>query len=122
MKYAIDWRKSIRMQYKIRITDLAEKDLEDIGDYIAYELLNGDAAINTIKEIRKKINDLKYFPERNELDEDSFLAELGVRMDYYRNYKIYYVIDNREQIVYIVRILHMLVDSRTWLYRTFKTE
>lgn len=110
------------MQYKIRITDLAEKDLEDIGDYIAYELLNGDAAINKIKGIRKKINDLKYFPERNELDEDSYLAELGVRMDYYRNYKIYYVIDKRERIVYIVRILHMLVDSRTWLYRTFKTE
>lgn len=57
MKYAIDWRKSIRMQYKIRITDLAEKDLEDIGDYIAYELLNGNAAINTIKGIRKKINE-----------------------------------------------------------------
>lgn len=122
MKYAIDWRKSIRMQYKIRITELAEKDLEDIGDYIVYELLNYDASINTVKGIRKKINDLKYFPERNELDEDSFLAELGVRMDYYRNYKIFYVIDKNEQIVYIVRILHMLVDSRTWLYRAFKTE
>ena len=33
-----------------------------------------------------------------------------------------YVIDKMEQIVYIVRILHMLVDSRTWLYSTFKTE
>lgn len=110
------------MHYKIRITELAEKDLEDIGDYIAYELLNYDASINTVKGIRKKINDLKYFPACNELDEDSFLAELGVRMDYYRNYKIYYVIDENEQIVYIVRILHMLVDSRTWLYRTFKSE
>lgn len=122
MKCAIDWRRSIRMQYKIRITDLAEKDLENIGDYIAYELLNLDASINTIKGIRKKINELKHFPERNELDEDVFLAELGVRMDYYRNYKIYYVIDKGEQIVYIVRILHMLVDSRTWLYRAFKTD
>lgn len=35
----------------------------------------------------------------------------------YRNYKIYYVIE--EDTIYIVRILHMLVDSRAWLYRTF---
>lgn len=33
------------------------------------------------------------------------------------NYKIYYVIDS--DTIYIVRILHMLVDSKAWLYRTF---
>ena len=46
-----------------------------------------------------------------------FLAEIGVRKDYYRNYKIYYVV--REDIVYVIRILHMLVDSKAWMYRTF---
>ncbi len=35
----------------------------------------------------------------------------------YRNYKIYYVIE--EDTIYIIRILHMLVDSKAWLYRTF---
>ncbi|MDE6024564.1 MAG: hypothetical protein K2G45_03835 [Lachnospiraceae bacterium] len=45
------------------------------------------------------------------------IAELGVRKDYYRNYKIYYVIEG--DIIYIVRILHMLVESKAWLYRTF---
>ena len=57
------------------------------------------------------------FPERNELDEDEFLSKIGVRIDYYRNYKIYYIILN--DTIYIVRILHMLVNSRAWLYRTF---
>lgn len=75
-------------QYRIEITDLAEEDLENAGDYIAFEL-----------------------------DEDEILAELGVRKDYYKNYKIYYLIS--EDTIYIVRILHMLVDSRAWLYRTF---
>ena len=74
-------------QYQIEITELAEQDLEN------------------------------NFPERNELDEDELLAKLGVRKDYYRNYKIYYVID--ADTIYIVRILHMLVDSKAWLYRTF---
>lgn len=104
-------------QYQIKITELAERDLENAGDYIAYELKNPSAAVNTVNGIRKQINSLVDFPERNELDEDEMLAELGVRKDYYRNYKIYYIIS--EDTVYIVRILHMLVDSRTWLYRTF---
>ena len=50
-------------------------------------------------------------------DYDPVLAGLGVRMDYYKNYKIYYVVEDK--LVIIVRILHMLVDSRAWLYRTF---
>lgn len=104
------------MQYRIEITDLAEEDLENAGDYIAYELKNFTAAVNTVNGIRKQINSLANFPERNELDEDEVLAELGVRKDYYRNYKIYYIID--KDTIYIVRILHMLVDSRAWLYRT----
>ena len=117
-KYVTDWRKNTEMvQYNVQITRLAEQDLEDAGDYIAYKLKNPSAAENTVKGIRQQINFLRQFPERNELDEDELLAELGVRKDYYKNYKIYYVIEGNT--VYIVRILHMLVDSRAWLYQTF---
>lgn len=110
-------RNIVMKQYRIEITDLAEKDLENAGDHIAYELKNPIAAENTVKGIRKQINSLVNFPERNELDEDELLAEIGVRRDYYRNYKIYYII--LDDTIYIVRILHMLVDSRAWLYHTF---
>ncbi|MDE7422409.1 MAG: type II toxin-antitoxin system RelE/ParE family toxin [Lachnospiraceae bacterium] len=68
--------------------------------------------------MRAKINSLVNFPERNELDEDELLAGLGVQKDYYRNYKIYYVIE--EDIIYIVRILHML-DDRCDSYLREKT-
>lgn len=104
-------------QYQIKMTDLAETDLENAGDYIAYALKNPSGAENTIRGIRKQINSLLDFPERNQLDEDDLLAKLGVRKDYYRDYKIYYVIEG--EIIYIVRILHMLVDSKAWLYHTF---
>ena len=104
-------------QYRIEITELAEKDLENVADYIAFELKNSIASKNVVNGIRKQINSLASFPERNELDEDEFLAEIGVRRDYYRNYKIYYII--LDDTIYIVRILHMLVDSHAWLYRTF---
>lgn len=123
MLYVTGWRSVTRVkQYRIEITELAEKDLEDAGDYIAFELLNPKAALDTVQGIRAQINKLEYFPERNELDEDTILAAFGVRMDYYRNYKIFYVVDNETHIVYVIRILHMLVDSRTWLYRTFRVK
>lgn len=35
---------------------MAEEDLENAGDYIAYELKNPSAAENTVGEIRAKIN------------------------------------------------------------------
>lgn len=103
-------------QYRIEITELAQKDLEGIGDYIVYDLDNPTVAINTVRGIRTQINSLSIFPERNALDDDELLAEFGIRKDYYRNYKIYYVID--VDTVYIVRILHTLIDSRSWLYQT----
>ncbi len=121
MPYVIGWRNVIRVKlYRIEITELAERDLEDAGDYIAFELVNPKAALDTVRGIRAQINKLEYFPERNELDEDPVLATFGVRMDYYRNYKIYYVADNENSVVYVIRILHMLVDSRMWLYKTFR--
>lgn len=119
MQYAKDWSISTGMKkYKIEMTALAEMDLENAGDYIAYYLKNSDAAKRTVQGIRKQVNSLINFPERNELDEDDLLAEIGVRRDYYKNYKIYYIIV--EDTIYIVRILHMLVDSRAWLYNTFR--
>lgn len=75
MLYVTDWRKNTEMgQYQIRITKLAEEDLENAGDYIAYELKNLSAAKNTVSGIRERINSLMDFPERNELDEDAFFS------------------------------------------------
>ena len=50
-------------QYKIKINELAEQDLENAGDYIAFVLLNPSAAENTVKGIREQVNKLRYFPD-----------------------------------------------------------
>ena len=41
-------------------------------------------------------------------------------LTYYKKYKIYYVVDSKTMTVYIVRILHMLEDSRAQLYKIFE--
>lgn len=109
-------------QYAIKMSDLAAEDLEHAGDYIAFMLSNPVAAENVIKGIREQVNKLQSFPESHELEDDPVLAELGIHKTYYKDYKIFFVIDHSTSTVYIVRILHMLVDSREWLYRTFGIE
>ena len=119
MRCAIDWKKNIRMQrYAIKMSDLAEADLESAGDYIAFVLLNPLAAENTVKGIRREVNKLQVFPESHELVDDAVLAEMGIRKMYFKEYIIFYWIDYIKGVVYVIRILHMLIDSRTWLYKT----
>ncbi len=105
--------------YRIEITDLAEQDLENAGDYIANVLLSPMAARNTVRGIREQVNKLQRFPENHELDQDLELAKIGVRKTYYKEYKIFFVIDEENSVVYVSRILHMRVDSRAKLYSTF---
>ena len=107
-------------EYQIKITRLAEKDLENLGDYIAEQLLNPEAAKKMIQGIRKQVDKLRVFPERYELDRDPVLKAKGIRMTYYRKYKIFYVVDVQDSIVYIVRILHTLANSRAQLYQMFE--
>lgn len=40
-------------KYHLRITEHAEQDLEEIGDYIAFELKNS-AAIRLVRDLRKR--------------------------------------------------------------------
>ena len=105
-------------QYTIRMSKLSEQDLESAGDYIAYKLLNPTTAVNTMQGIRKTINTLQLFPECHELDEDVELAGLSVRKIYYKRYKIFYIIDQYNKIINIIRILHKLGKSKTWIYQT----
>ena len=106
--------------YRIEMTELAEEDLENIGDYIAFELKAPLAALDTVNGIREKADSLQQYPERHQLDEDEELAKLGIRRIFYRNYKIYYIV--QQDTVKVVRILHMLIDSRSRLYKDFALE
>ena len=120
MKSVPDWRTSIKMrQYTIKISDLAEHDLENAGNQIAFEQLDPAAAEDTIKGIRERGNELQYFPESCVLEDDPVLAELGIHKTYFKEYELFYQIDHGTNTVYIVRILHLSMDSRAWLFRTF---
>lgn len=106
--------------YQIVLSDYARKELDAIRDHILWQLENPIAAINTVKGIRKTIDTLKLFPLRHEVTSDEKLSKLGVRYTYWKNYKVSYIVDEQEIIVYIIHITHMSVDTQKKLYDTLK--
>ena len=106
-------------KYRIAVTKLARGDIENVNDYIAYTLKSPKTAQKTVNGLRRAIAALREMPQKHELHADEELREIGIRQLYYKNYKIIYFVDEKAQTVYIARVLHMLVDSRTKLYETF---
>ena len=71
-------------EYKVITLPLAEADITDQTDYIAFELKSPETAVNMARGFRKAISSLSFFPQSHELDEDEELAAYDVRKTYYK--------------------------------------
>ena len=65
--------------YKVITLPMAEDDIQDQTDYIAFDLKSPETAINMARGFRKTINNLSIFPQSHEFDEDEELEKLGIR-------------------------------------------
>lgn len=99
----------------VNFTEPAEFDLIRIDNYISQELMNPDASKNTIDGIVDTAEGLCMFPKEHQLVSDSVLARLGFRMTWYENYNIFYIYDELEDIVHIIRVLYNKQDWKTIL-------
>lgn len=59
--------------YKVITLPMAEDDIQDQTDYIAFDLKSPETAINMARGFRKTINNLSIFPQSHEFDEDEEL-------------------------------------------------
>lgn len=92
------------MQNKIQYSSLALQDLDEIWDYITYELKNSSAADKTVNGIMDCVDDLSCFPESGaKLLFDHYL-DSGYRFVIYKNYMAFYHI--QVDCVYIDRIMY----------------
>lgn len=101
--------------YKVQILPKAEEDICANTDYIAFVKKAPETALQLARGFYKTIAKLEYMPKVFEIDEDKELAAKGIRKCYYKNYKIYFYIDETAKEVYVLRVLHMLVDAKSKL-------
>jgi len=101
--------------YNVITLPLAEDDIQSNTDYIAFEKQAPETALQLAVGFRNKIAQLEFMPEKHEFDEDEELAALGIHKCYYKNYKIYFYINTQNNTVYVLRVLHMLVNAKPLL-------
>ncbi len=99
------------MNYTIHVTQEAEDDLREIVNYISFVLENPPAARSTALAIRDEMASLAEMPHRGSLANNTILSALGIRFIMFKNYYIFYRINETTDDVDILRIQYA---KRDW--------
>lgn len=96
-------------------TAQARQDLRDIYEYIALELLAPETATGQTQRIIKMIRSLGEMPMRHQLYGEEPWHSRGIRFLPIDNYLIFYLPEEPENIVNIIRIMYGGRDVRRQL-------
>jgi toxin ParE1/3/4 len=99
-------------RYIIEITETAGNDLREIRRYIAEELLELVMAVKIVDMIGEAVISLEDMPLRNALVNDDRLSDQGIRKLIIKNYVIFYIAEEKNSKVTVIRILS---SRRDWM-------
>ena len=94
------------MSYRLHITSTAEHDISQAVDYIKFALKNPDASDHLLDAVTEEINSLADLPQRLPLVDDLVLASWGIRFITINNHLAFYMINEKKQMVIILRFLY----------------
>ena len=97
--------------YSLNITDVAEEDILSAVRYIANVLKAPAAANNLLDEIEKHEKILENTPNIYSFASDEYLAEKGLKLIMIKNYILFYIVNENEKAVTVIRFLH---SRRDW--------
>ena len=99
------------MNYSLNITDLAEEDILATVKYISGALKNPIAANNLLDEIEEYEKILEDTPNIFPFVNDEYLSEKGLKYIRIKNFLMFYIIDEDNRIVNVIRFLYA---RRNW--------
>lgn len=94
------------MIFDVSYSAEARQDLRDIYEYIAYELLASETAVGQTERIMKAIRSLEQMPMRHRLYEEEPWHSQGMRVLTVDNYLVFYLPDETNAIINIIRIMY----------------
>ncbi|HBQ28424.1 translation repressor RelE [Peptococcaceae bacterium SCADC1_2_3] len=92
--------------YQLKFTPIANDDLDGIYRYISEHLVAPKAANDLMDNIETSIMQLKGFPYSGSPVADDILSSRGYRKLIVKNYIVFYLIDETEKQVVIMRVLY----------------
>ena len=97
--------------YYVNITDIAEEDIRATVNYISRELKAPVAANRLLDEIEKHEENLSISPNMYPNVPDEYLVSLGLKFAIIKNYLMFYLIDEKNNVVNVIRFLY---NRRDW--------
>ncbi len=92
--------------YKVVIEASAEKDLDDVFQYICEDLYAPDAANRLFLKFKESIFSLSTLPFRHRLVKEEPFRMMGIRSIPIENYNVFYSVEEKERTVKVLRILY----------------
>ncbi|MCL2163558.1 MAG: type II toxin-antitoxin system RelE/ParE family toxin [Oscillospiraceae bacterium] len=94
------------MIYEVEITGQAQLDMKDVYKYISDTLLEPVIAEKQYTRIEKAIYSLDNMPERFRRFEKEPWRSCNLRIMPVDNYLVFYIVDNKNRIVTVTRIMY----------------
>ena len=97
-------------EYEIIITPDAEADLNELDDYITFELKAPETAVRYIEDIKSQITMLSKSPRRFKLMENEPWKSRGVRRMNAKNFAVFFYVYEEYSEVYVVNVIYQKRD------------
>ena len=102
-------------QYEVKITEPAQRQLQEIVRYIAEDLQEKRTAVRMLDTLEKKILSLSTLPNRVALTEEEPWHNAGIRNMPVKNYLVYFWVNEERRQVQITAVVYGRRDQRTAL-------
>ena len=106
------------MKYEVFTTEQATADLRAIFEYIAYDLLAGQNALNQLDRLEQAILSLDEMPEWYHLYDKEPWKERNLRIMPVDNYLVFYIPHSEEKTVTVIRVMYGRRDIDAQLKQT----
>lgn len=92
--------------YSFSFTDVASADLDEILNYIRFELDNPTASKHFLEKLEKTISLIRTFPFSGSLINNPYVRRNDIRKTLVGNYVLYYLPDSLKKEILILRVVY----------------
>ena len=94
------------MHYKVKLTNYAVEQLQEIDRYIAHSLVSPDVASHWMQHLKSELASLDSMPNRHPLTEEEPWHTERIRKMVVKNFLVYYWVKEEDKTVWITAIVY----------------
>lgn len=94
------------MEYRVKITNYAVDQLQEINRYISKSLQAPEVAAKWMQRMKREMADLNIMPKRYPLTEEDPWHTKGIHKMTVDNFIVYYWVDDNKSIVWITGVIY----------------